>query len=246
MDNAAWHQRFILQSLWTKALRAYLYKPLNLAAHSRILEIGSGTGALLPENLSISPYTFGLDFNYQRNQYAKNVAPNANITTANAYYLPFPANSFDLCFCHYLLLWIENPENVLKEMHRVTRPGGTVIAFAEPDYQGRIDTPEIFQDIAALQNASLKKQGVRLDTGRRLMQYFIQAGLWNVSMGMLSGEWKGKQTSDFVLEWEIISHDLETLLPHKEIEILKQKAFKCHAQGGAFSFVPTFYALASV
>ncbi len=246
MDNAAWHQRFVLQSLWTKSLRAYLYKPLNLGAHSRILEVGSGTGALLPENLSISQHTFTVDFDYHRNQYAKAIAPNAGITTANAYHLPFPSFSFDLCFCHYLLLWIDNPVDVLKEMRRVTRPGGTVIAFAEPDYHGRIDTPDIFQKIATLQNASLLQQGMRLDTGRHLMEYFIQAGFNNVSMGMLSGEWKAMQSTEFTLEWEIISYDLQKFHPLEEIEQLKQKAFESHSHGSAISFIPTFYAWASV
>ena len=246
MDNAFWHQRFVLQSLWTKPLRNHLYKKLNLHAHSKILELGSGTGALLCENLAISPFTFGIDFDHARTIFAKQNFPDALLTTANAYHLPFPAGSFDLSFCHYLLLWIDNPVDVLKEMRRVTRPGGTVIAFAEPDYHARIDTPQIFQEIAVLQNESLQNQGVRLDTGRRLMQYFIHAGFGDVSMGMLSGEWNSKQTTEFELEWEIIAHDLQKVLPTEKVNELKLKAFESYARGGAISFIPTFYAWASV
>ncbi len=34
---------------------------------------------------------------------------------------------------------------------------------------------------------------------------------------------KGKQTSDFVLEWEIISHDTETLLPIRKSKYSNKK-----------------------
>jgi len=246
MNNAAWHQRFVLQSFWTKALRTYLYKKLNLDSTSRILDVGSGTGALLAENIAITTHTYGVDFDHQRNLHAKMLSPLTKMTTADAYHLPWPKETFDLCFCHYLLLWIKNPVEVLKEMQRVTRPGGFVIAFAEPDYLSRIDTPEVFQKIAGYQNESLKKQGVRLDTGRQLLTYFLQAGFRNAEMGMLSGEWNAMNPSDFSIEWEIISYDLKKVLTSREIEKVKQKAFDIYSQGGALSFIPTFYAWASV
>ena len=37
---------------------------------------------------------------------------------------PFTNASFDLTFCHYLLLWLKDPLSAIKEMKRVTRPGG--------------------------------------------------------------------------------------------------------------------------
>jgi SAM-dependent methyltransferase len=50
---------------------------------------------------------------------------------ASAESLPFEDGSFDLVTCQTLLIHVGNPEHVLGEMIRVTRPGGLVIA-AEP------------------------------------------------------------------------------------------------------------------
>jgi SAM-dependent methyltransferase len=43
--------------------------------------------------------------------------------------LPFPDASFDVVFCRYLLLHMADPVRVVREMLRVARPGGFVVAF---------------------------------------------------------------------------------------------------------------------
>ncbi|NLA80177.1 MAG: methyltransferase domain-containing protein [Chloroflexi bacterium] len=246
MDNQAWHQRFVLQSLRTKQLRNYLLNQINLDSNSKILEVGSGTGALLSENLAISQHVFGIDFDHARNIYAKILVFDLNLSTADAYQLPFPNNSFDFCFCHYLLLWLKHPTDALKEMRRVTRQGGFVIAFAEPDYDARIDYPEIFKEIGTKQNKSLKEQGIQLNTGRRLKELFLAAGFTSLTMGMLSGEWKIPNQQTFDLEWEIISYDLSKTLSQEAISTLEHQAHLAYGQGTALTFIPTFYAIAEV
>lgn len=246
MDNQAWHQRFVLQSLWTKQLRNYLLNQINLDSNSKILEVGSGTGALLSENLAISQHVFGIDFDHARNIYAKTLVFDLNLSTADAYHLPFPSGYFDLSFCHYLLLWLEHPSEALKEMRRVAQQGGHVIVFAEPDYEARIDYPDIFKEIGAKQNESLQEQGVHLNTGRRLKELFLAAGFTSVTMGMLSGEWILPNQQTFDLEWEIISYDLSKTLSQEAVNTLEHKAHQAYFQGSALTFIPTFYAIAEV
>ena len=246
MDEQAWHQRFVLQTLWTKPLRKYLYHQLHLDSKSVILDVGCGTGALLAENLNISSHVVGLDNDYKRCALALSNYPSTKIITADAYHLPFRSHLFDLSFCHYLLLWLQEPISALKEMKRVTRSGGAVIAFAEPDYQARIDYPDLFQEIGRMQNQSLENQGVILDTGRRLRLIFEDAGLENITMGMLSGEWKQNLVEQFELEWQIIANDLAPLLQHSEIKDLKAKAKKAWQESSAMTFIPTFYAIGHV
>ncbi|MHA1541616.1 MAG: class I SAM-dependent methyltransferase, partial [Candidatus Hodarchaeales archaeon] len=105
----------------------------------KILEVGSGTGAVIEEIMSLTsnPELYALDINW--------IALQSNLCTnkilGKGEHLPFPDNFFDITLCHYLLLWIENPIDVLKEMYRVTRVGGWIACLAEPDYGGRIDYP---------------------------------------------------------------------------------------------------------
>ena len=131
-------------------------------------------------------------------------------------------------------------------MRRVTQPGGHVIVFAEPDYDARIDYPDIFKEIGAKQNESLQEQGVHLNTGRRLKELFLAAGFTSVTMGMLSGEWILPNQQTFDLEWEIISYDLSKTLSQEAVNTLEHKAHQAYFQGSALTFIPTFYAIAEV
>lgn len=246
MDEYAWHQRFVLQTLWTSPLRKYLYHQLQLDSKCVILDVGCGTGALLAENLNISSHVVGLDKDYNRCAFALSKNSGAKIITADACHLPFQNHLFDLSFCHYLLLWLKEPIEAVKEMKRVTRTGGSVIAFAEPDYDARIDYPALYQEIGTLQNQSLKEQGVQTDTGRCLRSIFEDAGLKNITMGMLSGEWKQNLVEQFDLEWQIIANDLAPLVQPSALEDLKTKAKKAWQESSAMSFIPTFYAIGQV
>lgn len=46
---------------------------------------------------------------------------------ADAAKIPFPNNTFDVIFCGELLEHIENPTNVLNEIHRILKPNGNVL-----------------------------------------------------------------------------------------------------------------------
>jgi len=59
--------------------------------------------------------------------------PEAVWTCADAYSIPFPDNSFDVCFSLYVLEHLVYPEQGLQEMLRVTKPGGQVI-LVFPDF----------------------------------------------------------------------------------------------------------------
>jgi ubiquinone/menaquinone biosynthesis C-methylase UbiE len=50
--------------------------------------------------------------------------------------LPFDAHSFDLVFGHAVLHHIPNVERALVEIHRVLRPGGTLVFLGEPSRHG--------------------------------------------------------------------------------------------------------------
>lgn len=56
--------------------------------------------------------------------------------------LDFDAQSFDLCRTERVLMYVDQPEQVLDEMLRVLRPGG-MLAFFEFDYEAMIvDAPD--------------------------------------------------------------------------------------------------------
>ena len=84
---------------------------------------------------------------------------------------------FDITFCHFLLLWVRDPLQALREMKRVTRPGGSILALAEPDYDHRIDKPDELAPLGRWQAESLQRQGADPGLGGHLAELFLQADI---------------------------------------------------------------------
>ena len=253
MDNnkavSDWQKRFKLQARWTSAIRTFIFNAIDIHQATRILDAGCGTGVLEAE---IAPrYNFaihGLDINGQFLSYAKSSGTSAIYTQADAYHTPYETGIFDACICHYFLLWIANPVEVLNEIKRITRLGGKIIAIAEPDYGGRIDYPPDLEEIGRMQANSLRGQGADPQIGRKLSALFHRVGLIDITTGLLGGQWtKPSQRDEWLAEWQTIEYDLNLLSdPHIDIERLKIIDAEAIRTGEKVLYVPTFYAWGTV
>ena len=74
-------------------------------------------------------------------------------------------------------------------MRRVVQPGGWVAALAEPDYGGRIDYPDALAALGWKQAAAVHAQGADIYAGRKLAGWLGQAGLKDIQVGLLGGQW---------------------------------------------------------
>jgi SAM-dependent methyltransferase len=110
----------------------------------------------------------GIDLSAEYLSLAQTDAPFANLIQGDGHQLPYASSSFEIVFCHFLLLWVAEPQTVVNEMARIVRPGGAVLALAEPDYGGRIDYPEEFSELGLWQEQALRRQGADTRLGRRL------------------------------------------------------------------------------
>ena len=240
-----WHQRSLQQASWTRNLREYLIRRTAVNVRYSFLEVGFGTGAILLDLFLTSRHqVYGLDFNLDSLFYAVNKIPKAKLTCGDAYDLPYPRSSFDVCLCHYLLLWLSNPEIALSEMIRVTRSGGIILVFAEPDYGGRIDFPEELTILRDWQTSSLQRQGADPFMGRKLRELFNQSAMLDVEVGVLGGEWKSDIASrEIDMEWKVIRSDLSTD-PEKsnQLDMLESVDKKAWVEQARILYLPTFYA----
>ena len=243
-----WHQRYLEQARWTDNIRKYLFDKSNLSGVSHVLDVGIGTGALEHDFISNSyPLPFGLDIDHNSLTLAKKNISSLALIQGNACQLPYASGVFEICFCHFVLLWVDFPDQVVAEMARVTRSGGSVIAIAEPDYGGRIDYPEALDQIGDWQTHSLQRQGADPHLGRKLIQLFDQAGLTEIEVGVVGGRWTiSPAQEEFASEWRVIEADLETLrLSPAERRLarqLQQEDAVARSKGIRVLYVPTFYA----
>ena len=236
-----WHKRFTQQAAWPRDLRAYLFAQAGLAAAARVLEAGCGTGAILA-GLPAGPSVHGLDLDPARLSLARAQAPSAALACADARALPYPDACFDIVFCHFLLLWVPGPERALAEMTRVTRPGGHVLALAEPDHNARVDRPEALADLGAWQRQSLRRQGADPGLGARLADLFERAGLRIVETGVLQDAPAAPDAADWELEWQVLRADLGEMVPAAELDRLRALDRAARQDGTRRVHVPTHFA----
>ena len=239
-----WHNRFLIQAQWTKALRLYFFDLIKLDPADKILDIGCGTGALLPDLQSLSPASiFGADVSLEHLHQAHQISPESNLIGADVHYLPFTDAAFDMVLSHYFLMWIGDPSHAIKELCRMIKPGGYLVAFAEPDYGGRIDYPPEFINLREYQISGLLKAGADPRMGRKLPELFHAAELEQVHCGVYDGRWeKTLSREDIESEWLMLEDDLKSILSNAELNELKKHEQKAIKKGSRLIYVPTFYA----
>ncbi len=143
-------------------------------------------------------------------------------------------------------MWVSNPAAVLSEMKRVVRPGGWVVAFAEPDYGGRIDEPEELEKISAIQELSLKQQGAETRMGRKLSGLFYQNGFIDIACGVIGAQWNQSSmcsSEEFDQEWQVMKSDLNHSNCVQDFEEFRLMDLAARQSGTRILFVPTFYAM---
>jgi ubiquinone/menaquinone biosynthesis C-methylase UbiE len=126
--GAELYQRFM--GRYSEPLAASFADAAEVSPGQRVLDVGCGPGALtaqLVERLgpdsvaAVDPSTPFADA-------ARVRFPGVDVRVAPAETLPFAADSFDAALAQLVVSFMTDPVGGLREMARVTRPGGTVAA----------------------------------------------------------------------------------------------------------------------
>jgi SAM-dependent methyltransferase len=124
---------------WDDDFTAFIRETVQPRPGQRILDVGCGTGTAEVKlaRLRVSQMTVvAVDLNVDRVVQARATAKAHNmrlsLAAADACALPFADGSFDSAFCVAVLQHIRDVPRAVRELARVTRPGGRVVAV-EPD-----------------------------------------------------------------------------------------------------------------
>ena len=233
-----WHSRYLQQAAWTRDLRLYLFEQAGLPSARHILEVGCGTGAVL-QDLRTPAACYGLDLEPGPLAECRVNAPAVLLTCGDGHSLPYPNKYFDIVYCHFFLLWVKDPLQVVREMARVSR---CVLALAEPDYSRRVDEPTALVPLGKWQAGALKRRGAAPAFGARLAETFYQAGIDLIETGPIQSQAVMRTDEDWENEWAVIQADLEGIVPSREIQRIKLLDETARLSGERVLHVPAYFA----
>jgi SAM-dependent methyltransferase len=156
---------------WSRHLAPLFVQFAAVTDGDDVIDVGSGTGSVVAAVAAVAPSSriVGIDRSAPYVAVARVLhhSPQIQFEVADAQHLPFDAASFDRAISQLILNFIPDPQTALKEMIRVTRPGGTVAA-AVWDYGEGMEMLRWFWDEAtALSSHAAMKDERHMPLSRR-------------------------------------------------------------------------------
>ena len=123
--------------------RQAILEALALVPADHLLEVGCGGGLLLRDALTTGASATGIDHSEEMAKLARERAPGARVELARAEGLPFGDGSFTALAISVVFFFFDDPVGVLRECHRVLRPGARVAVYTTgPELRGTPAAPE--------------------------------------------------------------------------------------------------------
>ncbi|HVL54980.1 MAG TPA: methyltransferase domain-containing protein [Burkholderiaceae bacterium] len=170
---------------WSRRLAPAFAEFAGVADGDRVLDVGTGTGALAAAVAAMTSRSEVVGIDPSPGFIAaatRNAGPRLKLERGDAQALPFPDRSFDRSMALLVMNFVPEPEQALREMRRVTRPGGGVSACVW-DYDAGMQMLRIFWDeVVALDPAAEPRdeRHMKLSRQGQLGALWRKAGLVDV------------------------------------------------------------------
>ena len=175
------HESVLRGHRWRTAANSAAFLLPHLRPGDRLLDVGCGPGTITADLADRVPggRVTGLDADPGVVAAARAGSARADLgwAVADVYALPLADGTVDVVYVHQVLHHLTDPVAALREVRRVTRPGG-IVALRETDYGAKVWYPpepalerwrEIFRAVA-------QRQGTDPDAGRAVHAWARAAG----------------------------------------------------------------------
>jgi ubiquinone/menaquinone biosynthesis C-methylase UbiE len=176
----------------------------------RLLDVGCGPGSItIGLAQAVAPgEAVGVDASDEaiaaaRRRAEEEACANVRFDVADAYALPFEDATFDAAWMHAVLQHLRDPLAVLREVHRVLKPGG-VIGVADADYDGSIIAPEdpLLQRGFAIDSELRDRTSGNVRVGKHLRELLHEAGFERTVASATAGADGSAEVTRYMGEFE--------------------------------------------
>jgi SAM-dependent methyltransferase len=181
------HESVLRSHRWRTAANSAAYLLPHLRPNMTLLDVGSGPGTITADlarrvrHVTASEVSAGA-LELARAEAAAQGLDNVGFAVADAQALEFPDGAFCVVHAHQVLQHVGDPVRALREMRRVTRPGG-MVAARDSDYSAFTWYPRLpaLDDWLDLYLRVARANGGEPDAGRRLLSWARAAGFDEVT-----------------------------------------------------------------
>ena len=207
------HPAVLRAHAWRTATNSAAYLLPHIHPTSTILDVGCGAGTITVDLAQRVPrgHITGFDRSPEIVSQAQSLAAsqgttNTTFTAGDANALPYADNTFDIVFCHQVLQHVGDPVGMLREMKRVAKSGGGIVAARESDYGSWVWYPES-EDMEKWRSLYLRvtrSNGGEPNAGRMLHAWARRAGFERNDVRCSTSSWclsTQEEVSDWAGAW---------------------------------------------
>ena len=174
----------------------------GVTAGAAVLDVGCGPGALTQVLLERGASVAAVDPSESFVAAARERYPDADVRRASAEELPFADGSFDVAVAQLVVNFMSDPVGGIRELARVTRPGGTIAASVWDLAGGRSPMSVVWSVLHELVGATGEGDLPGASAGS-LRRIFEAAGLADVEEGEVTA---AREHASFEEWWEPFTH----------------------------------------
>jgi SAM-dependent methyltransferase len=181
------HESVLRSHRWRTAENSAAYLLPHLGKDAKILDVGCGPGTITAGLADRVPdgHVTGIEPGAEIVAQAREVTgdrTNLDFTAGDVYALGYPDDTFDVVHAHQVLQHLGDPVRALREMRRVTKPGG-LVAARDGDFGGMIwyPRPPVLDEWLASYKKVARGNGGEPDGGRHLHVWAREAGFTDIT-----------------------------------------------------------------
>lgn len=191
------HDSVLRSHRWRTAENSAAYLLPHLKAGLSVLDVGCGPGTITVDLArTVAPgVVTGIDTSAKVLEQARSFSAdqgvrNVTFVEADVYELPFEDDAFDIVHAHQVLQHVSDPVAALREIKRVTKPGG-LVAVRDADYAAMAWYPEseALTEWNELYHEVTSANRAQADAGRRLLSWVRAAGFPAEGITPSAGVW---------------------------------------------------------